>query len=625
MAISWNGTREFGQHIGDTLSSIKVAWIWAQHYQCDKYLLAMSPRHDMNPFWKKFIDTFNVQVIYDNFDPGNADIRFATWDKWRKEREIDGIKFDVYKELYRRIDGGNRQGRLCGGERGLGRKNIFEYFYYGQEEAKEPLHDSTHFGSELFYGPVSKPDRSVLVSPHAKCQGNGVFTFDFWSSVVHGLIDEGITVTVNYGGAFCEELNGNPLYRKIFPDVVTLQSEVAKHKLVTCGNTGVGWLAAATGIPLLAMQHPESHIQDYRYEWCGVKSLVGYVEHPDPNEVIDRIMEQLDKVTVLTTGCYDLIHPGHIRHLEESRSYGTRLVVCLNSDASVRQLKGQGRPIHNQDDRAAVLRGMKSVDEVRIFDGENALPLIEEIRPAIITNGPDHVEAEVVGKAFIEQYGGKVIITGGERSDSTTKILARKPRTRTLDLGRIIRDGIGLSVNPYEKLKLLAEQFLSVSTLEGEVAEIGTCRGGCGLILRRLAPDKHLHLFENWGKGNPHSDPLCHHVKGEWKAELSQAKTAIGESEKTHYHSGVFPATAAELDENRFCFVYVDCDTYQSTKDAIEWFWPRIVPGGKMLVDDWGWEPCRGVQKAVEEAFKTGYIVYGSEHGCLIPKPKEGH
>ena len=110
MLIAWNGTRDMGQFLGDQLCSIKCAWLFAQNYPCKKYILSMSPANDMNFLWQKFIDTFHIEVVYDTFDPGNMKERFAAWDQWRATGEIEGRKFDIYKELYRRIDGGMRQG-----------------------------------------------------------------------------------------------------------------------------------------------------------------------------------------------------------------------------------------------------------------------------------------------------------------------------------------------------------------------------------------------------------------------------------------------------------------------------------------------------------------------------------
>lgn len=627
MLLAFNGHTAMGQYIGDTICSIKVAWMFAQSTPCARYLLALSPKGELNFLWQKFIETFNAQVVYDTFDPGNMDQRFAAWDKWHKERAIDGIKFEHYRELYRRIDGGHRQSRLCGSERGLGRKNVFEYLYYGQEDCPESCPNGDRFDDTLIYHPPLSRERGVLIAPYAKCQGNKTFTFDFWQSVVRELVEAGVTVTVNHNGGFCEELNSHPLYRKVFPKFPGLIDEICRHKVVSCGNTGVGWAAGACGVPLLAMQPVDSHMQDYRYEWCGVQSLIDFIEEPDVNLVVERIVAECEKSLVLTTGCYDILHAGHIRHLEESRALGSRLVVCLNSDQSVKRLKGEGRPVHKQDDRAAVLKALRCVDEVCIFDDDDAEKIIKKLCPGVITNGPDHKAEEVVGKAFVEGYGGRVVITSDRIGPSTTEAVKK---VKGQDVLKAIRDASHLSVNPFGKLKLMADQALSVKDVPGDVADLGVYRGGTSLILRRILPEKTLHLFDTW-TGNPHSDPLCHHKAGEWAADLKEVQKLLPPDEKTVYHVGVFPASAGKwLEEDSanicgFAFAYIDGDTYQTTRDAIVFFWPRLKPGGRLFFDDYDWTPCAGVKKAVDEEFPEGdhrieKQIHAGDHACVIVK-----
>jgi rfaE bifunctional protein nucleotidyltransferase chain/domain len=100
---------------------------------------------------------------------------------------------------------------------------------------------------------------------------------------------------------------------------------------------------------------------------------------------------------VFTNGCFDILHRGHVEYLQASKNLGTRLIVGLNSDASVRQLKGNGRPVNTQEDRKAVLLALKAVDEVVVFDEPTPYKLIEKVRPDIITKGGDYEPAAVVG------------------------------------------------------------------------------------------------------------------------------------------------------------------------------------------------------------------------------------
>jgi rfaE bifunctional protein nucleotidyltransferase chain/domain len=611
MAIVFCGTHQFGQHMGDTITSIKAAWLMARNEPHDNYLLVLSRVHDLNFLWQKFIDTFKAEVIYDDFDPGNADQRFNTWNEWRASREIYGHKFDTYKEIYRRIDGGHRQGLLCGSEKGLGRKNVFEYFCFGQQESPDLFHGSQSFdGADLFYRPPINPIYDVYIAPYAKCQGNSVFTFAYWDKVTRAFINNGASVTVNWDRPFCDDLAGHPGFRKIFPGMEELQQEVCRHRVVTCGNTGIGWMAAACNVPLLAMQHPESHIADYRYEWCGVKSLIEFLEEPDADYCVKRIMEELDRSLVFTTGCYDLIHQGHLKHLEESASYGARLVVGLNSDASIRRLKGESRPVQNQETRAAVLRALRFVDEVIVFDEDNAESLIRKLRPGTITNGPDHKREDIVGRAFVENYGGKAIITGGDRTVSTTDTVKK---ITLYEISEIVRSVAPLSINPPAKLKELARQLLSVSDVDGHMADLGAYKGACSILMRRLASDRVLHVIDTWSGTPEPADPLCHHGPGSWNdANLAAVKAVLPEGENTIYHAGVFPDCVTPSCDRLpdFAFAFIDVDTYHGTRAALGFFWPRLVAGGKIMIDDCpDWQPCAGTEKAVREFFQDKDVV----------------
>lgn len=630
LLIAWNSTRESGSFCGDQLCSLKTAYLFVQNQpDVDHVIMSVSPGNEMAFLWERFIADPRgdgtvppVELIYDTWNPGDWESRFVAWNKWRKDRSIEGREFDHYRELYLRIHGAMRQASLCGIERGLGRKNIFEYWFFGQEHMPESCTGSDIYDVEINHPPLL-PDRDVYISPHCKTQGNITFTFDYWAQVVHKLIDAGVTVTVGYDGFFCEDLYRHPLYRKHWGDHRAWMEEVCRHRIVACGNTGTGWLAAACGVPLLTMEPPNSQMPDHRYRECGLRNIVEVMDVPDADYCAKRLIEEVRRVNVMTAGCYDVLHAGHVRHLERSRSLGTRLVVALNSDESVRRLKGPTRPVNSQSQRKVVLEALRCVDEVRVFDGDDAIPLLKEIRPSVLTNGHGYTYDKVVGRELVEGWGGRVVITcqgDGKDEPSTTKIVTRVLRSG--DIIEACRVGSAYSVNPFDKLKLAAEEFVKVESLNGDVADLGAYRGGVSLILRRLGPGKHLHLFDTWS-GTPFDDELCHHKKGEWPADLGECKLLVGQDERTHYYEGVFPYSAEELrDEHKwFCFVYVDMDTYQSTRDAIKFFWPRLVQGGKLFFDDYRWEPCAGVKKAVLEAFSEGQIkVYDNLYTCVVTK-----
>lgn len=634
MLIACNETRESGSFMGDQLCSLRTAYLFVENTPgVDKILMSVSPGNEMHFLWTRFIERYDIQLIYDDWNPGDWAARFSAWEKWRTERQINGIPFDHYRELYLRIHGHHRQTVLCGGERGLGRANIYQYWYCGQENAPDELPPGCNwFDDSFIHHPKRMPERDVYISPHAKTQGNATFTFDFWSDVVHRLVEEDVMVTVGYEGWFCGDLEGHPNYRRFWGNHREWMEEVCRHKLVACGNTGTGWLACACGVPMITMEPHNSIMPDHRYRECGLRNITEVVDGPKLDELSNdmvkvaeyvsrRIIEEVKRCVVMTTGCYDVLHAGHVRHLERSRALGTKLIVALNSDESVRALKGAERPINPQNQRKAVLEALRCVDEVRLFDGPTALPLIHELKPDVLTNGFGYTPEQVVGRGVVEAWGGKVVVTCvGDASNepSTTKIVRR---VRAADVANVIRAAAPYSVNPPEKLKLIAEELLKTTRLPGDVADLGTMRGGTAFVLRKLAPDKRLHLFDTWA-GTPIDDPLCHHKKGEWAASLEECQRLVGNGEMNCYHAGVFPETASQ-GADQYCFVYVDMDTQQATADALAFFWPRLVPGGRLLVDDYGWEPCAGVRVAVDEAFGERKQVISALFACIMEKPNE--
>lgn len=134
------------------------------------------------------------------------------------------------------------------------------------------------------------------------------------------------------------------------------------------------------------------------------------------------------ETVVFTNGCFDLLHPGHISLLYKARALGDRLIVGLNTDASVRRLKGAQRPILQQQDRAAILSALACVDLVVPFDEDTPLHLIKAIQPHVLVKGSDYTSDQVVGKAEVESYGGCVKLVDLVQGYSTTE-LANKMRT----------------------------------------------------------------------------------------------------------------------------------------------------------------------------------------------------
>src|SRR5260370_10751041 len=128
---------------------------------------------------------------------------------------------------------------------------------------------------------------------------------------------------------------------------------------------------------------------------------------------------------VFTNGCFDLLHPGHIRSLELARALGDVLIVGLNSDASVQQLKGEGRPVISERERAEILAALESVDAVVIFDDLTPRELIAGLLPDVLVKGGDWPGDQIVGREEVEAAGGRVISLPVVPAYSTTAILRK--------------------------------------------------------------------------------------------------------------------------------------------------------------------------------------------------------
>ncbi|MBE0461237.1 MAG: adenylyltransferase/cytidyltransferase family protein [Candidatus Aminicenantes bacterium] len=126
---------------------------------------------------------------------------------------------------------------------------------------------------------------------------------------------------------------------------------------------------------------------------------------------------------VLANGCFDLIHVGHIRYLKESRKTGDILVVALNSDSSVRKIKGKGRPILSESERIEILSSFSCVDYITTFDETNVEKVLLALKPHIHAKGSDYTKESVPEKETVLSYGGKIAITGGPKVRSTSDIL----------------------------------------------------------------------------------------------------------------------------------------------------------------------------------------------------------
>ena len=125
-------------------------------------------------------------------------------------------------------------------------------------------------------------------------------------------------------------------------------------------------------------------------------------------EVVDDLKRQGKRV-VFSNGCFDLLHPGHTRYLAEAKKLGDVLVVAVNSDRSARELKGPGRPIQNETERAEILAALAAVDVVTIFDDRTPRALIARMLPHVLVKGGDWALREIIGREEVEAAGGRVV------------------------------------------------------------------------------------------------------------------------------------------------------------------------------------------------------------------------
>ena len=154
------------------------------------------------------------------------------------------------------------------------------------------------------------------------------------------------------------------------------------------------------------------------------------------NKIIERSelipiiagLKQEGKRVVFTNGCFDLLHVGHIRYLRAAREEGDLLVLGLNSDRSMRELKGENRPLIPQEERAELLAALSMVDFIVIFDEPTPLELIREVRPDVLVKGGDWKKEDIVGGSEVEAFGGRVVVVPEIPGRSTSNLIAEIAR-----------------------------------------------------------------------------------------------------------------------------------------------------------------------------------------------------
>jgi len=148
------------------------------------------------------------------------------------------------------------------------------------------------------------------------------------------------------------------------------------------------------------------------------------VEHTELQKIRERLKKER-KTVVFTNGVFDIVHRGHVEYLSKARELGDVLIVGMNTDASVRRLKGPKRPVVSQDDRAFVLAALRVVDYVCLFDEDTPYNLINEVVPDVLVKGSDWAINDIVGKDIVEAAGGKVQTIDYVPNRSTTNIIQK--------------------------------------------------------------------------------------------------------------------------------------------------------------------------------------------------------
>ncbi len=149
------------------------------------------------------------------------------------------------------------------------------------------------------------------------------------------------------------------------------------------------------------------------------------IKDPEGLSSIILALKNEKKKIVFTNGCFDMVHAGHVAYLEDARREGDILVVALNSDNSVKRLKGDGRPINKEIDRQRIIAALASVDYVTLFDEDDPKEIVEKLQPDVIVKGSDWKVDEIIGGEFVKSMGGKAVAIPFRNGYSTTDLIKK--------------------------------------------------------------------------------------------------------------------------------------------------------------------------------------------------------
>lgn len=221
------------------------------------------------------------------------------------------------------------------------------------------------------------------------------------------------------------------------------------------------------------------------------------------------------EITVFTNGCFDILHPGHVDLLKRARALGTKLIVGINSDSSVKRIKGEPRPFFLQTERAAILEGLNSVDEVLVFDEPTPENLIKQLKPDVLVKGGDWQISEIIGADFVQTYGGKVYSLPLKDGFSSSNIVKKIRLAEVKKVEKSAADKFG----ELAKKTLEAHADLFQKILDGEIPNIERC---AELI---------FETFEKGGKilicGNGGSAADAQHIAAEFVGRYETERKAL--------------------------------------------------------------------------------------------------
>jgi D-beta-D-heptose 7-phosphate kinase/D-beta-D-heptose 1-phosphate adenosyltransferase len=246
---------------------------------------------------------------------------------------------------------------------------------------------------------------------------------------------ESVVLTLDKQGALLLERAGKPVHvptraRQVYD--VTGAGDMVLAMLAASRANGAAWAPAVQlaniaaglevekfGVVPIELDEIIVSLLRQKHEQCGkVRKL---------DELVPELQayRRQGRKIAFTNGCFDILHAGHVSFLRQARANGDLLVVAMNSDASIRRIKGPDRPVNHQDDRVLVLSELQSVDYVVIFDADTPMEVIRAVRPDVLIKGADYKKSQVVGGEFVESIGGRVALVPLVEGRSTTNIIRK--------------------------------------------------------------------------------------------------------------------------------------------------------------------------------------------------------